>query len=97
MKKPPRLGLLVEGRLTSSAFLRSPGILSHLGPVKAKSQRVARRATNFLRAGIPTDSYEAFEDVQVILIHVPAHCADARNRRARARSHHACGEAVRLM
>lgn len=71
MKKRPRLGLVVEGKLTSSALLRYPAILAQLGPVKTKSLRVGRRATNFLDAGCAVDTYDELEQCQLILLHVP--------------------------
>ena len=71
MKKPLRLGLVVEGKLTVSALLNNPAIQAHLGPVKARVLRVARRATNYLGAGTPTDRCDAFAHTQLVLIHVP--------------------------
>src|SRR5579884_1053025 len=77
MKKLPPLGLVVEGKLTSSALLRSPSLLQQLGPVNAVSSRLARRATNFLQAGTPVESYEHLDEVKTILLHVPDSAAAA--------------------
>jgi predicted short-subunit dehydrogenase-like oxidoreductase (DUF2520 family) len=71
MKKSQPVGLVVEGNLTSSAILHLRSVMAELGPIKGRTNRLSRRASNFLRAGVPVSSYEELDDARVILIHVP--------------------------
>lgn len=65
------LGLIVEGNSTKSVILRFPGLAENIGPIKALSPAVARRVSNFLRAGSSVDSYEALDECESVLIRVP--------------------------
>jgi predicted short-subunit dehydrogenase-like oxidoreductase (DUF2520 family) len=71
MRSQQPLGLVVEGNATSSAVLRLRSLIEDLGPVKAGSLRVARRLSNYLRAGYAVDSYEDLQNVRMILLRVP--------------------------
>jgi predicted short-subunit dehydrogenase-like oxidoreductase (DUF2520 family) len=71
MKKFPKIGLVVEGNITHSAILRMPKLGDDLGPVKSASVRVARRVSNFLKAGHPVAVYEEMQSAQLILLRVP--------------------------
>jgi predicted short-subunit dehydrogenase-like oxidoreductase (DUF2520 family) len=71
MKKFPKIGLVVEGNITHSAILRLPKIGNDLGPVKSASVRVARRVSNFLKAGHAVSEYEEMQSAQLILLRVP--------------------------
>jgi hypothetical protein len=71
MKRPLRVGLVVEGNSTRSAILRLPKLQELIGPVKASSTRVARRLSNFLRAGYVAHDYEELADAGVILLRIP--------------------------
>ncbi len=65
------LGLVVEGNATSSLVLRLPSISEELGPVKAGALRVARRLSNFLRAGYAVSSYDALKPARLIFLRIP--------------------------
>ncbi len=65
------LGLVVEGNATSSSVLRLPSISEELGPVKAGALRVARRLSNFLRAGYAVGSYDALKPARLIFLRLP--------------------------
>jgi predicted short-subunit dehydrogenase-like oxidoreductase (DUF2520 family) len=71
MKHQQLLGLVVEGNATASAILKLPSVLDELGPIKAGVPRVARRLSNFLRAGYPVTTYEELQDARMILLRVP--------------------------
>jgi predicted short-subunit dehydrogenase-like oxidoreductase (DUF2520 family) len=71
MKKQLQLGLVVEGKTDDSAVLRLSGILERLGPVKSGTIRVARRVSNFLRAGYAVDRLDDLQAARTILLHVP--------------------------
>jgi len=71
MKKPPQIGLVVEGNLTHSAILRMPKLVEDLGPIKSATVRVARRASNFLKAGYAVAEYEDMQSAQLVLLRVP--------------------------
>jgi hypothetical protein len=51
MRKQLRVGLVVEGNVTASPVLRLNGLIDELGPIKSVGLQVARRISNFLRAG----------------------------------------------
>jgi predicted short-subunit dehydrogenase-like oxidoreductase (DUF2520 family) len=65
------LGLVVEGNATSSLVLRLPGLAEELGPIKAGALRVARRLSNYLRAGYAVAEYEELAATRLILLRVP--------------------------
>ena len=71
MKKPLRVGLVVEGNATRSAMVRLPKLPEFLGPVKATAPRVARRLSNFLRAGGVAHEYKELSAATLILLRVP--------------------------
>jgi predicted short-subunit dehydrogenase-like oxidoreductase (DUF2520 family) len=71
MKTPRQLGLIVEGNSTKSVILRYPGLADSIGPIKASVLSVARRVSNFIRAGNAVDNYEDFENCDLVLIRVP--------------------------
>jgi hypothetical protein len=69
--KKLRAGLVVEGKSTSSSILRLSSVAEELGPVKSGSLQVARRVSNFLRAGYAVTSYRDLAAARIILIKVP--------------------------
>lgn len=71
MKNQRSLGLVVEGNATSSLILRLSGLTADLGPVKAGSLRVARRLSNYLRAGYAVGTYEELQAARVVFLRVP--------------------------
>jgi len=71
MRSQQPLGLVVEGKATSSAVLKLRSLTEDLGPVKAGSLRVARRLSNYLRAGYAVNSYEDLQNLRMILLRVP--------------------------
>jgi hypothetical protein len=50
---------------------RLPGLTDHLGWVKAPSYRLASRAVNLLRAGIPVHEYDDLTAASLIVVSVP--------------------------
>ena len=52
MKKQLQVGLVVEGNATTSPVLRLSSLTDELGPIKSGGLQVARRVSNFLRAGL---------------------------------------------
>ncbi len=77
MRTPRQVGLIVEGNSTHSILLRLSGIAEEIGPIKATTKRVARRVSNFLRAGRAVENYEDLENCDLILMRLP----DAQVRR----------------
>ncbi len=71
MKKQLQLGLVVEGNSTGSAILRLPRLAEELGPVKSPALRIARRVSNFLKAGYAVADYEELGAARLILMRVP--------------------------
>ncbi len=71
MKNQRSLGLVVEGNATSSLVLRLTGLTEDLGPVKARSLRVARRLSNYLRAGYAVGSYKELQSARLVLLRIP--------------------------
>ncbi len=71
MKKRLPLGLVAEGNSTSSAILRLPTVGAELGPVKSVAVRVARRLSNFLKAGYAIATYEELQVARLILLRAP--------------------------
>ncbi len=82
MKKHLQLGLIAEGNSTNSAVLRLPKIADELGPVKSVTLRVARRLSNFLRAGYAVSEYKDLDAARVVLLRVPDSLRSADSRRA---------------
>ena len=71
MSNQGSLGLVVEGNATSSLVLRLPAIAEELGPIKAGALRVARRLSNFLRAGYAVSSYDELKAARLIFLRIP--------------------------
>jgi hypothetical protein len=71
MKKQMRVGLVVEGNATSSPLLRLASLRDELGPVKSVGLQLARRISNFLRAGYAVAEYQELDCAQLILLRLP--------------------------
>src|ERR1700761_8477112 len=71
MKKQLPLGLVVEGNVTSSALLRLPSVAEELGPIKSTGLQLARRISNFLRAGYAITASHELQAAKVILLKMP--------------------------
>lgn len=71
MNRSLRVGLVAEGNSTHSMILRLPKIAEELGPIKSAALRVARRLSNFLRAGYAVIDYEDLQPAKLILLRVP--------------------------
>jgi predicted short-subunit dehydrogenase-like oxidoreductase (DUF2520 family) len=71
MKTLRQAGLIVEGNSTRSVILRLPGIAEEIGPIKSATTRVARRVSNFFRAGNVVENYEDLENCDLVLLRVP--------------------------
>jgi hypothetical protein len=71
MKKQMRVGLVVEGNATSSPVLRLTSLINELGPIKSVGLQVARRISNFLRAGYAVTEYQELECAHLILLRLP--------------------------
>jgi hypothetical protein len=71
MKSQRSLGLVIEGNVTASSILRLPTIVEDLGPVKAGALRVARRLSNYLRAGYAVSSYNDLQPAGLVFLRVP--------------------------
>jgi hypothetical protein len=69
-------GLVAAGGVSQSFLARMPGVLSHLGPIKAGTFRNARRIANSLRRGQATSHYSTLEACSLIWISVPEQCLD---------------------
>src|SRR5689334_25335584 len=63
--------MVCAGAVSRTIAGTHPTILDRLGPVKAASLRVASRAANTMRAGIPVSTYEDLATAQAILISAP--------------------------
>ena len=70
--RPRSVALVCAGSISRSDITRVPNLVSHLGPIKAGTMRVASRAANTLRAGFPVQRYEELKDTSFILISSPA-------------------------
>jgi hypothetical protein len=68
MKKQMRVGLVVEGNATTSSVLRLTSLKDELGPIKSVGLQVARRISNFLRAGYAVTDYQELDCAQLILL-----------------------------
>lgn len=71
MKKQMRVGLVVEGRATVSPVLRLKSLREELGPIKSIGLQVARRISNFLRAGYAVTEYQELDAAQLVLLRLP--------------------------
>jgi hypothetical protein len=71
MKKQLPLGLVVEGNVTSSALLRLSSIAEEMGPIKSTGLQLARRISNFLRAGYAVSTYRELARAKIILLKMP--------------------------
>lgn len=71
MKKQSPVGLVVEGNFTKSVILRLPRIAEDVGPIKSTSSRVAKRLSNFLRAGYAVNVYEQLANTSLVLLRAP--------------------------
>jgi predicted short-subunit dehydrogenase-like oxidoreductase (DUF2520 family) len=71
MKKQLRVGLVVEGNVTASAVLRLSCLVEELGPIKSAGLQVARRTSNFLRAGYGVTDYQDLESARLVLLRLP--------------------------
>lgn len=69
--KKLQAGLVIEGNSTSSSLLRLRGLTEELGPIKSSGLQVARRVSNFLRAGYAVTTYSDLSNARTILIRVP--------------------------
>jgi hypothetical protein len=66
-----RVGLVVEGNATSSPILRLTSLIEELGPIKSVGLQVARRISNFLRAGYAVTDYQELESAKLVLLRLP--------------------------
>lgn len=71
MKKQMRVGLVVEGNATSSPVLRLACLKEELGPIKSVGLQVARRVSNFMRAGYAVAEYQDLDCAQLVLLRLP--------------------------
>jgi predicted short-subunit dehydrogenase-like oxidoreductase (DUF2520 family) len=71
MKKQLQAGLVVEGNATASPVLRLSCLVDELGPIKSGSLQVARRVSNFLRAGYAVTDYQDLDSATLILLRLP--------------------------
>jgi hypothetical protein len=71
MKKQVRVGLVVEGNATTSPVLRLPCLMNELGPIKSAGLQVARRISNFMRAGYAVSEYQDLACAPLILLRLP--------------------------
>jgi len=61
----------VEGNATASPVLRLSCLADELGPIKSVGLQVARRVSNFLRAGFGVSEYSELDSAQTILLKIP--------------------------
>jgi hypothetical protein len=71
MKSQLPAALVVEGNSTNAPVLKLPRIAEELGPIKSGSLRIARRVSNFLRAGYAVSTYEELQPAKLVLLRVP--------------------------
>jgi predicted short-subunit dehydrogenase-like oxidoreductase (DUF2520 family) len=71
MKKQLQVGLVAEGNVTSSAVLRLASLADTLGPIKSSGLQVARRISNFLRAGYAVAEYHELQAARFVLLRIP--------------------------
>jgi hypothetical protein len=80
MRRIRAVALVCAGPVSRGMVARLPGVVEHLGWVKAPSYRLASRAVNALRAGIPVYEYEELAAANLILISVPHEAEDGTVR-----------------
>ena len=71
MAKAPRTALIGVGPVSQSWVAKMPGLRQNLGPVRSSSLRIASRLVNSIKAGTPTDSFDAISKAELVLIAVP--------------------------
>ena len=71
MAKAPRTALIGVGPVSQSWVAKLPGLRQNLGPVRSSSLRIASRLVNSIKAGTPTDSFDAISKAELLLIAVP--------------------------
>jgi hypothetical protein len=71
-----KAGLVTAGGIGRSFLARMPRLLSHVGPVKATSFRVAGRIVNSLHCGHAVEEYSGLEPARVIWLAVPEETLD---------------------
>lgn len=71
MKRIRSVALVCAGPISRGTVARLPGLADHLGWVKAPSFRLASRAVNALRAGVPVHEYEELKPADLIVVSVP--------------------------
>lgn len=71
MKSQLPAALVVEGNATGAPILKLPKIAEELGPIKSGSLRIARRVSNFLRAGYAVATYEDLQAARLVLLRIP--------------------------
>lgn len=71
MKSQLPAALVIEGNSTNAPVLKLPRIAEELGPIKSGSLRIARRVSNFLRAGYAVSTYEELQAAKLVLLRVP--------------------------
>ena len=71
MKSFESVGLLAAGKVRDSFLRNIPLLAEKLGPVRSSSLRLASRICGILGAGRPADSFDAFEQCQLVLISMP--------------------------
>jgi hypothetical protein len=76
MRRIRSVGLVCAGPISRGTVARLPGVLDHIGWVKAPSFRLASRAVNVLRAGEPVHTYEQLAPAPLILVSVPHNAED---------------------
>ena len=76
MRRIRSVGLVCAGPISRGTVARLPGVVDHIGWVKAPSFRLASRAVNALRAGEPVQNYEQLTHAGLILVSVPPEAED---------------------
>ncbi len=71
MRTNRSVALVCAGTISRAEITRVPNLISHLGPIKAASMRVASRAANTFRAGYAVQTYEDLNEAPLILISAP--------------------------
>jgi len=70
------VALVCAGPISRGTVARLPGLVEHVGWVKAPSFRLASRAANALRAGVPVYAYEDLDPAGLIVVSVPRELED---------------------
>lgn len=71
MAKAPQTALIGVGPVSQSWVAKLPGLRQNLGAVRSSSLRIASRLVNSIKAGTPTDSFDAVSKAELVLIAVP--------------------------